>query len=187
MSEPLIKRLRGESGNALAQEAADGIETLAQTVEKLLQVSDKMSALLAGEIAAPGSLDVDLAMACTDSVRGAHAELGRTPLEAYLQKIYDRLAAAVGIPSEQEFNPLAVLDQLRVVLSAQQQNAAMLELILSWNWTPGSDTVAPTLLVGADKGQLVTRTFPISTQWFEALGTILAENKAAAAPAVDPA
>lgn len=170
----LIQRLRS-AGDALASEAADNIERLGKRAVDQQTIMDKASSIMLEAILSDDGIDEGAADACMDAISGNLEEVGRTTTETYLQRIYDRISAAAGFSPGTEFNPLHVIDQMRLTIAAQSRNGQLLEWALGRIWMPGSETVHPTLLVSRLGDLAELRTFAPGTGWSEALHAAMSE------------
>ncbi|MCE3608429.1 hypothetical protein LXA47_33220, partial [Massilia sp. P8910] len=74
------------------------------------------------------------------------------------------------------FNPLTVLDQIRVVLHAQQRNAERLEWAMSVLWGPADSANKPHLVVRTKGTRAIIRKFPGDTTWLNAVDQLLDEG-----------
>ena len=181
----LIARLR-LANDPTADAAADHITTLTERVASQQTLMDRAASILVEAISSSGGINEAQAEACIGSIRGQLADVGKTTAEHYLELICDRIAATAGIGPHMEFNPLSALDQIRVVLHAQQRNAERLEWAMSVLWSPADSANQPHLVVRTKRTRAVIREFVRGTTWLDAVDQLLSEEmakRAASGPA----
>lgn len=176
----ITERLRADAGSELSQAAAAHIDELTQRIANQQTVMDKAACVLAEASASEDGIDEQRADECIAAIRGSFAEIGKTTAELFLERLYDRIAATAGIGAGVEFNPIAVLDQIRTVLAAQSKNARYLEWALSVLWTPGNESSGASLITEVDAMLGKKAQFPAGTNWMEALDDVLAATPPAA-------
>ncbi|MCY0916504.1 hypothetical protein [Massilia antarctica] len=173
----LITRLR-LANDPTADAAADHIAALSGRVAIQQTVMDRAASILVEAIASTDGINEAQAEACVSSIRGQLAAVGKTTAERYLELICDRVAATAGIGPHIAFNPLTTLDQIRVILHAQQRNAERLEWAMSVLWTP-ADSVSKSHLVVRTKGtRAIIREFARGLTWLDAVDQLLNEGVA---------
>lgn len=173
-TEQLIARLRaGTTDNP--QEIADLIEAQVQRITKQQTIMDKCASTLVEAIVTEDGIDSTEAEACIEAVRGALEEVGKTTTEQMLDTIYGRIGAAAGLAPNTEFNPLHVLDQMRLCIAAQSKNGQYLELLLPIVFWPTPDGSMRLHLSppGAPDRYLA---FPKGTPWTTALDAAMRAN-----------
>jgi hypothetical protein len=175
----LLERLRAEPNHPLAASALALIER-----QQLLM--DKAASLLVEACESEDGVDTAQAEACIGAIRGAFNDVGKTTAENYLDQLFTRIGAAAGLPPHTEFNPLAVLDQMRAVIAVQGRNGAYLEWALDRLWHIGPDMCRLQVSSVGSRNHRY-RVFPRHTQWNQALDCVMSEEAAAAAGAATPA
>lgn len=173
----LITRLR-LTNDPTANAAADHIATLTELVASQQAVMDRAASVLVEAIVSSNGIDEAQAEACIASIRGQLADTGKTTAEHYLELICDRIAATAGIGPQMEFNPLTALDQIRIVLHAQQRNAERLEWAMSVLWTPADSANQPHLVVRTKRTRAIIREFARGVTWLDAVDQLLNEGVA---------
>ncbi|NIA00834.1 hypothetical protein [Massilia sp. CCM 8734] len=170
----LITRLR-LANDPTADAAANHIAALSERVAIQQTVMDRAASILVEAIASTDGINEAQAEACVGSIRGQLAEVGQTTAEEHLENLCARIGAAAGIAPHIEFNPLAVLDHMRIVLHAQQRNADRLSWAVSVLWKPADPGRNPTMVVRTKGTRAVLRTFAPGATWLDALDEILDE------------
>ncbi|NHZ65870.1 hypothetical protein [Massilia genomosp. 1] len=170
----LIARLR-LANDPTADAAADHIAALSERVAIQQTIMNRAASILVEAIASTDGINEAQAEACVGSIRGQLAKVGKTTAEHYLELICDRVAATAGIGPNIAFNPLTALDQVRVVLHAQQRNAERLEWAMSVLWAPADSANTPHLVVRTKGTRAIIRKFPSGTTWLNAVDQLLDE------------
>ena len=168
----LLRSPRRKLPRQVRLDAANRITQLTERVDQQQTIMNAAAGLLAEAMYSDDGIDSTAGEQCVNSIRGAFEAVGKTTHEHFLEKLYDRIAAAAGIRAGEEFNPLHVLDQIRVVLSAQSQNAMYLNWALDILWQPGSKDFPPALITNTEPYQATH--FPQGTTWMQALDSVLA-------------
>ncbi|MDQ1817192.1 hypothetical protein RBA41_28200 [Massilia sp. CCM 9210] len=162
----LIAQLR-LANDPTADAAADHITTLTERVAAQQTVMDRAASILVEAIESVDGVNAPQAETCISSIHGQLADAGRTTAEQYLERICERIGATAGIPPYTEFNPLTVLDQIRVVLHAQQRNAERLDWAMSVLWAPADSENEPHLVVRTKGTRAIIRKFTRGTAWLD--------------------
>lgn len=76
-------------------------------------IMDKAASILLEGTVSEDGIDPVQADACIDQIRGIFNDIGQTTVEHNLGLVYAKVAEIAGIPPEDEFNILAVLDTLQ--------------------------------------------------------------------------
>ena len=167
----IVDRLR-LSSNPLVSQAALEIECLKDQITAQQTIMDRAAGILLEATVTEDGIDVAQAEVCIDSIRGKLAETGKTTAEQFMDLLYTRIGAAAGYPPGSEFNPLAVLDAMRVTMNAQQRNAERLEWAVSVLWRPAYGRRRARLIVGP-RGKGGIREFTSDTSWMQAIDSVL--------------
>ena len=173
----LIARLR-LANDSTADAAADHIAALSERVAMQQTVMDSAASILVEAIASSDGINEEQGEACISSIRGQLTEVGKTTAEQYLELICDRVAATAGIGLHIAFNPLTALDQIRVILHAQQRNAERLEWAMSVLWAPADNKNESHLVVRTKETRAIIRKFARGTTWLDAVDQLLNEEMA---------
>ncbi|MCE3606839.1 hypothetical protein LXA47_25015 [Massilia sp. P8910] len=163
--------------------SADHLLAMEKRIAAQQLILDRAAGILVEAIELSDGINVSQAEACIHSIRGQLAEVGKTTAEERLENLCARVGAAAGIAPHIEFNPLAVLDHMRVVLHAQQRNADRLSWAVSVLWKPADTGRNPAMVVRTKGTRAILRTFPPGATWLDALDDIIQDRPARAEPA----
>jgi hypothetical protein len=151
------------------------IANQADYIKRQQTIMDRAASIMLEACLSDDGIDTEAADQCMDATRNVFKEVGKTTTEQLLQTLYDHICAAAGFPPGTECDPLHVLHQMRTTMAVQAGNAACLEALLKLVWTPGTDKEAPRLQVSLASEPIAYRSFPIGTQWPEALQAIMSK------------
>ena len=195
MIEQFIPLLRRDHSRAVRRQAATMLQEQANQIAELTGVVEQLTkaldwqkdhlctalALLQTAAKVGTAPDAEQVESLAKAVHGGSAHTSTN--EQLLSLLYMRIGAAAGVPAGAPFNPLNMLDMIRVTLSAQANNAKYLEWTLSRLWHEG-DGFPPTLVTApamAHGDASVVQVFDSGTTWMEALDTVMAREAASAA------
>lgn len=87
-------------------------------------IMDKAASILLEGTVSEGGIDPVQADACIDQIRGIFNDIGQTTVEHNLGLVYAKVAEIAGIPPDDEFNILAVLDTLQAGPGTDEEPAS---------------------------------------------------------------
>lgn len=87
-------------------------------------IMDKAASILLEGTVSEDGIDPVQADACIDQIRGIFNDIGKTTVEHNLGLIYAKVAEIAGIPPNDEFNILAVLDTMQPRLRTDEAPAS---------------------------------------------------------------
>ena len=164
MSE-LVAQLRAHNLPLTLQAAA--------MIESQQILLDKSASTLLEAVMSDDGVDSTIADELIAAIREGLGSVGKTTTEEMLERLYNLVGSAAGLPPHAEFDPKHVLDQMRTCIAVQTKNGAYLEFLIRQAFWKTPDNTMRLRLFGAGQQERFM-TFPAGTAWPEALDTAMA-------------
>jgi hypothetical protein len=163
------------------------IAQLNATIADQQAIMDKAASIIAEGLHSEDGIDEEAGNQCIEAIRDHFKSIEKTTVESMVETLFERIGAAAGFPSGTEFNPLHVIDQMRITIVAQAKIGKYLERALKGIWRPGEGDTPAALTLSEAGAPPDVQYFPPETTWLQALDAtappVPPEN---AAPAPSP-